>query len=200
MLAPRTEARSYSARVRTCPLLILLSLLAPAAAASAQGFGHPLPPGLRPFHERLAQVDVAAVVRVERVDEGRIEVVREDALAGSPPERFEVKRSPLAPPPLATGDRALLLLRGDLPPYVFADQPSEVIRLEGDAMAARWSGAVRQAVAHRGDPARLVPVYLDWIDGGPETLREIGRSSLVDLAAQHADLRARIGGELERRR
>ena len=115
MLAPRAAARSYSACVRRI-LFFVLALLAPAAAASGQGIGHPLPPGLRPFHERLAQVDIATVVRVARVDEGRIEVVREEAIAGEPPERFEVKRSPLAPPPLATGDRALLLLRGDLPP------------------------------------------------------------------------------------
>jgi hypothetical protein len=201
MLAPRTEARSYSARVWKRFLAGLVGLAGlHSSAAAAQGIGHPMPPGLRPFHERLAQADIAAVVRVERVDEGRIEVVREDAIAGRPPERFEVKRSPLAPPPLATGDRALLLLRGDLPPYVFADQPSEVIRLEGEAMAARWSGAVRQAAAQRGQPARLVAVYLDWIDGGPETLREIGRSSLIDLAARHAELRAGIGAELERRR
>jgi len=179
--------------------LVGLALVAPAAAL-AQGIGHPLPPGLRPFHERLAQVDIATVVRVARVDEGRIEVVREDAIAGSPPERFEVKRSPLAPPPLATGDRALLLLRGDVPPYVFADRPSEVIRLEGDAMAARWSGAVRRAMEHRDEPARLVPVYLDWIDGGPETLREIGSNSLLDLAAKHPELRERIGRELQQRK
>ena len=198
MLAPRTGARSYSARVRK-RFLVGLALLAPGAAF-AQGFGHPIPSGLRPFHERLARADITTVVRVERVGEGRIEVVREHAIAGNPPERFEVKRSPLSPPPLATGDRALLLLRGDLPPYVLADQPSEVIRLEGDAMTARWSAAVRRAVAERGDPARLVPVYLDWIDGGPETLREIARIGLNDLALKHAQLRNEIAEELARRR
>ena len=177
--------------LRAC-LFGLFVVLALAGAASAQSIGHPLPPGLRPFHERVAPVEVAAVVRVERVDEGRIEVVREEALAGAPPERFEVKRSPLNPPPLATGDRALLLLRGARPPYVFADQPSEVIRLSDDAMAARWSAAVRSVIAHRDDPAALVPIYLDWIDGGPETLREIGRSSLLDLATQHPALRPKI--------
>ena len=36
------------------------------------------------------------------------------------------------------------------------------------AMAARWSDAVRKVLAHRGEPAALVPVYLDWIDRGPE--------------------------------
>jgi hypothetical protein len=190
-------AGGYSARVLRLVLLGFALLAAPAA--SGQGFGHPLPPGLRPFHERVAGVDVAALVRVTRVGEGRIEVVREEALAGAAPERFEVKRSPLAPPPLAAGDRALLLLRGERPPYVFADQPSEVIRLEGDAMAARWSDAVRQVVAHRGAPARLVPVYLDWIDEGPATLREIGRSSLLDLAAKHTELRPQIGRALQQR-
>jgi hypothetical protein len=66
-------------------------------------------------------------------------------------------------------------------------------------MAARWQEAVREAIAHRSDPAALVPVYLDWVDGGPETLREIGRSSLLDLAAKHAELRGEIAQELKRR-
>jgi hypothetical protein len=168
-------------------LLLALALLSPATSW-AQGIGHPMPPGLRPFHERLAQADVAVVVRVERVDEGRIAVVREEVVAGAAPERFEVKRSPLAPPPLASGDRALLLLRGDRPPYVLADPPAEVIRLEGDAMAARWSGAVRQVAAWRTEPARLVPVYADWVEAGPETLREIGLASLRDLAVERPEL------------
>lgn len=179
-------------------VLVGLALLAPLRAP-AQGIAHPPPPGLRPFHERVRGVDVAAVVRVARVDEGRIEVVRERALAGAAPERFAVKRSPLAPPPLATGDRALLLLRGERPPYVLADPPAEVIRLEGDAMAARWSDAVRQVVAHRGEPRRLVPVYLDWIDAGPATLRDIGRTSLLDLATKHPELREPIGHALRQR-
>jgi len=176
--------------------LLLALLVAAAGAGRAQPIGHPLPPGLRPFHDRVAGVDVAAVVRVERVDEGRVAVVREDVLAGAPPERFEVKRSPLTPPPLATGDRALLLLRGARPPYIFADEPAEVIRLSDDAMAARWSAAVRSVITHRSQPTALVPIYLDWIAQGPETLREIGRSSLLDLATQHPELRAKIGSAL----
>jgi hypothetical protein len=144
--------------------------------------GHPLPPGLRPFHERIADVDVVAVVRVERVEDGRLAVVREAALTGAPPERFEVKRSPLAPPPLATGDRALLLLRGARPPYVLADAPSEVIRISDDAMAARWAGALRAVLASRGDEEALVKVYLGWIESGPESLRELGAAGLRALA------------------
>ena len=110
-----------------------------------------------------------------------------------------MKRSPISPPPLATGDRALLLLRGDRPPYVFADRPSEVIRLSDAAMTARWQEAVREVIARRSEPAALVPVYLDWVDRGPETLREIGRSSLLDLAAKHAGLRGEIAQELKLR-
>lgn len=178
--------------------LLGLALLLPAPAA-AQFAGHPAALGLRPFHDRLAGVDVIAVVKVEQIDEGRVTVQREAALAGAPPERFEVKRSPLMPPPLATGDRALLLLRGARPPYVFADRPSEVIRLSDDAMAARWQAAVRQALAHRDEPAALVPVYLDWVDAGPATLREIGRSSLINLALEHDALRDGISRELLRR-
>jgi len=177
-------------------LRLLGLFFACAGAAAAQPFGHPLPPGLRPFHERVAAVELAAVVRVERVDEGRISLLREETVAGAPPERFEVKRSPLAPPPLATGDRALVLLRGDQPPYVFADLPSEVIRLSDGAMARRWSAAVKDVVAHRDEPAALVPVYFDWIDAGPETLREIAQSSLLDLAAKHPELRAKIAPKL----
>jgi hypothetical protein len=197
MLAPAAGARSYSAGVLRRALLGF-ALLWPAVTG-AQNLGHPLPPGLRPFHERLAGAEVVAVVRVLRVDEGRIEVLREDSLAGEAPERFEIKRSPLNPPPLATGDRALLLLRGERPPYVLADQPAEVIRLEGDAMAARWGDAVRHVLASGARPAALVPVYLDWIDGGPDTLSEIGRSSLLDLAARRPELRPEIGRALEQR-
>ena len=198
MLAPEVGARSYSRAVLRLALLGLALLL--PAPVSAQFEGHPVAPALRPFHERVARVEVAAVVRVEQIDEGRIRVRREAVVMGAPPERFEVKRSPLAPPPLATGDRALLLLRGSRPPYIFADTPSEVIRLSDDAMAARWQQAVRDVIAHRSEPAALIPVYLDWVDAGPETLREIGTSSLLDLATRHIALREQIGRELARRK
>jgi hypothetical protein len=177
------------------PALLCLAV-ALAAPASAQIPGHPLPSGPRPFHERVAGADVAAVVVVERIDEGRIELRREAVLAGAAPEQFEVKRSPLAPPPLATGDRALLLLRGARPPYVLADRPHEVIRLSSAEMAARWEAAVRAVLAKREQPAALVAVYADWVERGPETLREIGRSSLADLAAKHAELREPIARAL----
>jgi hypothetical protein len=168
------------------PLGLLVAL---AGAAGAQPTGHPIPPGPRAFHVRLSAVDVLAVVRIERIDEGRIAVRLEDALAGSPPEAFEVKRSPLRPPPLAMGDRALLLLRGDRPPYVLADEPSEVIRLTDDAMAARWSAAARAVLASRDDPAALAAVYADWTLHGPASLRDLGAAGLQALRLEDTRLR-----------
>jgi hypothetical protein len=163
-------------RARPALLGLLVAFAWPAAAQ------HPPPPGPRPLHQRLASAELAALVRVERVDEGRIALRLEQALLGEPPESFEVKRSPLAPPPLATGDRALLLLRGARPPYVLADAPSEVIRISDDAMAARWAGALRAVLASRGDEEALVKVYLGWIESGPESLRELGAAGLRALA------------------
>ena len=90
------------------------------------------------------------------------------------------------PPPLATGDRALLLLRGARPPYVLVDEPSEVIRLSDDAMAARWSAATRAALAARGDPAALEAVYAEWVANGPSSLRDLGSAGLLALQASRA--------------
>src|SRR5262245_33454585 len=120
-IGPRDELATlaYPACVR--PQRLLGLVLGAAAAAGAQPIGHGLPPPLRSCHERLAAADVVAVVRVERVDPGRIALRLEAALASAPPAAFEAKRSPLHPPPLASGDRALLLLRGDRPPYVLTD-------------------------------------------------------------------------------
>jgi hypothetical protein len=167
---------------------LLLGLLL-AGAASAQPIGHPVPLGPRPFHVRLAGAEVVAVVRVERVAEGRIALRLEDALAGSPSEAFEVKRSPLRPPPLASGDRALLLLRGDRPPYVLADEPAEVIRLSDDAMAARWSVAASRVLAARDDPAALSAVYREWVENGPASLSDLGAAGLQALQAEAVRLR-----------
>jgi hypothetical protein len=171
------------------PHLLPALVLALGGAAAAQPIGHPFPPAPRAFHVRLAAAAVVAVVRVERVAEGRIALRLEQALFGSPPGSFEVKRSPQRPPPLATGDRALLLLRGDRPPYVLADEPSEVIRLADDAMAARWSGAASQALAAQTDPEALAAVYADWVEHGPASLRDLGAAGLQALAREGSRLR-----------
>jgi hypothetical protein len=154
--------------------------VAPAAPTPAW---HPGIPGPRPLHERLAAADVAAVIEVERVDTGRIAVTRRELIAGEAPETFEVKRSPQRPPPLATGDRALLLLRGARPPYVLADEPAEVIRLSDDAMAKRWTAAARAVIASGGDRSALVTLYGEWVENGPASLGDLGRAGLRALAA-----------------
>ena len=143
--------------------------------------GHPGIPGRRPLHERLAGADLVAVVQVDRIDAGRITVTRQDLLAGEAPEAFEVKRSPLRPPPLATGDRALLLLRGARPPYVMADEAAEVIRLSDDAMAARWSAAARAVLAKRDDRTALIAIYSEWMENGPASLSDLGAAGLRAL-------------------
>lgn len=156
-------------------IALALALAGPAAAQ------HPGMTGPRPLHQRLAAADVVAVVEVEQIEAGRIAVERRDLLAGEAPESFEVKRSPLRPPPLATGDRALLLLRGARPPYVLADEPAEVIRLSDDTMTARWTEATRAVLASRDDRAALVAIYTGWIEEGPASLADLGRAGLRSL-------------------
>jgi hypothetical protein len=143
--------------------------------------GHPGLPGRRPLHERLAGADLVAVVRVERIDAGRMAMTRQDLLAGEAPEAFEVKRSPLRPPPLATGDRALLLLLGARTPYVMADEAAEVIRLSDDSMAARWTTALRAVLANQDDPSALRAIYGEWVENGPASLSELGAAGLRAL-------------------
>jgi len=158
--------------------LALASGLAPAARAQ-----HPVAPTTRPLPERAALADAVVVATVEEVELGRLRIANARALAGSVPERFEVKRSPGAPPPLAAGDRAILLLRGARAPYVLVDKPEETIRLGDAASEERWTAAVSAWLAVRDRPRAWVPIYLDWIDGGPDTLRELAVQGLTDPSA-----------------
>jgi hypothetical protein len=142
-----------------------------------------MPARPRPLHARLAEADLAVVASVREVDEGRIRVEAARALVGSAPERFEVKRSPSEPPPLAPGDRAILLLRGARPPYVLVDRPQETIRLADAAQEERWSAAVRAVAEADSDPAGLPALYVDWLLHGPDTLRDLGLQGLLDESA-----------------
>lgn len=170
------------------PALALAAALLIAAAggrlAGAQVHGgHPLPPRPRPLHARVAEADLVVVAHVREVDAGRIRVDGARALVGTAPERFEVKRSPTDPPPLGPGDRAILPLRGARPPYVLVDRPLETIRLADAVQEERWSGAVRAVAEAVADPARLPPLYVDWLLQGPDTLRELGLQGLLDPSA-----------------
>lgn len=154
---------------------LLAVALAPPAAAQ-----HPMPPRARPLHARIASAELVVLGRIETVETGRIAVRTELAFTGEPPPRFEVKRAPSAPPPLAAGDRALLLLRGARSPYLLVDEPREVIRLVDESGAARWSEAVESLLAKREDPEALVGIYVRWLADGPATLRELAFRGLTD--------------------
>jgi hypothetical protein len=164
----------------TLPFLLLTLVAAPALAQ----VGHPQTAArTRPLHARLEAADAGVLVRVAGVSEGRMTVEREATIFGEVPDRFQVKRSPLRPPPLAEGDRAILLLRGARPPYVLVDAADETIRLVGATMSERWHQAVAAAWDARDEPEALAAAYLDWIDGGPATLRALGAASLTALLA-----------------
>lgn len=184
-----------SARAGLAALALALGWAAGAAPASAQ---HPVVSGARPLHRRIPLADHVVVVEVESVGTGRLVAVRRDVLSGDVPGTFQVKLPASAPPPLAPGDRALLLLRGARPPYVLVDEPGEVIRLADAEMEARWSRALRRVVAERSRPTALAPVYLDWIDAGPETLREAGLRGLLDDALDDGEVRAEVARDRAR--
>jgi hypothetical protein len=169
--------------------LVAALLLAAAAPARAQ---HPLPPRVRPFHVRVAEADAVAIVRVESVSTGRIEVALREALQGELPERFALKRSPGRAPPLEAGDHALAFLRGARPPYVLLGDPKELLRLGDPTQAERWTAALRQAFERRADPAGLAATYLEWLDAGPPSLRELGFEGLSQPPVEVESVRSRI--------
>lgn len=164
-------------------LLAVVAFAAPEAGLAQGGVGHPLPERPRSLAERLERADAVALVTVESVGTARLRVRREELLLGETPERFTVKRAPAAPPPLAEGDRAILLLRGARPPYVLVDEPSETIRLADASAEARWLRALRTLRDHAARPERLAEAYASWIDEGPETLRQLGFWALVERFA-----------------
>ena len=152
------------------------------AAALAQT-GHPPIQGPRPVHERLAVSDRVVHARIKSVEIGRIQLEAAAGLAGPVPETFEVKRSPVAPPPLEPGDEAILFLRGARPPYVLVDAPEEVIRWVEPDQGPRWDAAIGALVAADDDPVAQADAYLDWIDAGPANLRGLGASGLEAILA-----------------
>jgi hypothetical protein len=177
-------------RLRACGAGLALACgLAASGPAAAQ---HPAGPRARAFHERLGKADAVAVATVKSVEPGRLRMDEVRSLHGDVPSPFQAKRAPGAPPPLAAGDRVLLLLRGARPPYVLVDAPDETIRLADSASEERWSAAVLAWLAVRERPEAWVPLYLSWIDAGPDTLRELAVKSLGDPAAPFQPLRPEV--------
>jgi hypothetical protein len=164
---------------RTLVLLLLL-LVAIAPHARAQ---HPLPQGPRPLHLRIAESDVVAVGTIGPITDGRVEVRDATVLRGAAPATFAIKRSPAKSPPFVTGVPAVLLLRGARSPYVLVDEPREVVLLRDDADAKRWTNALQALFAASADPSQLLQLYLAWLDGDDENLREAAGSALTDFRA-----------------
>jgi hypothetical protein len=154
-----------------------------AVPATAQVVGHGLPPASRPLHVRLAKADVVALGTIERVELGRIQVGHAVALRGEPGERFAIKRAPSRAPDLTAGDRTLLLLRGARTPYVWVDERAEVMRLADPAGEARWRDALAELLAASGDEA-VRDVYLEWIDGSDDELRDAATRALAGRRGQ----------------
>jgi hypothetical protein len=165
------------------------ALLAGAAAASAAPaqVPHPIPPQSRPLYQRAMEAELIAVARVVRVDAGRLEVAAEAALRGAPPARFEVKRSPLRPPRLALGDRALLFLRGDRAPYVLAGRPEEVVGLAEVADSREL--AMREALAGQQSVPALAAFWLARLEKEPpgDAVRELAAAELSGLCASERE-------------
>ena len=177
--------------LRLARALGALAALLAAGGAAAQGFGHGLPPPARPLHVRLAAADVVALGAVERVETGRIAVSGAHALRGEPGARFHIKRAPSRAPELAPGERALWLLRGARDPYVLVDEPRELVHLEDEAQEARWRAALGDLLAAEGTVA-VRDVYLGWIDGPDDGLREAALGALANRIADPLPLGAEV--------
>ena len=161
-------------------LAVLVLVLAFAPTARAQ---HPLPPGPRPLHLRIAAADIVAVGMVGAITDGRVEIRDATVLRGDAPASFEIKRSPAKPLPFATGVPAVLLLRGARSPYVLVDEPREIVLLRDAADATRWTAALQALEAASAEPNRLLQIYLAWLDGDDENLRDAAGAALSDFRA-----------------
>jgi hypothetical protein len=163
---------------QTLAVLVLVLGLVPAAHAQ-----HPLPQGPRPLHLRIAESDVVAVGTIGPITDGRIEIRNATVLRGAAPAAFAIKRSPAKSPLFVTGVPAVLLLRGARSPYVLVDEPREIVLLRDAADAKRWSSALQALSDASADPNRLFQIYLAWLDGDDENLREAAGAALTDSRA-----------------
>ncbi len=168
-----------------CPALLAAALCTAPATAQAP---HPIPTPVRALHARAALADVIALVAVERIEEGRIAVTTRVALRGAPAAAFEVKRSPLHPPPLAAGDRALLFLRGARPPYVLVDAAHEVARVASDAELAALHDAIAALLDATSDPPRLAALYAGWLAPGAAISPDLAEFGLRNLIEEHSEV------------
>jgi len=155
-----------------------LILVLAAGPAGAQLGPHGLRPPPRTLEERLAAADAVAVGTVESVELGRIAVRDARAVRGAPGERFAVKRDPSRPPEVEPGDRVLWILRGAREPFLLVDEPRELLIFEDAAQARRLAAALRDLESAE-TRRELRALYVEWIEGGDERLREHGVRALT---------------------
>jgi hypothetical protein len=170
--------------MRLRPALPLLALLASLVAPEGVRAQHAMPVGPRPLHLRLAEADVVAIATVAEVGEGRVALRDAAVLRGEAPAAFEIKRAPSLEIPYAVGLTLLLPLRGVRPPYVLVDDARELVVLRDEAAAAAWREALPALLAAGGEREALLDVYLGWLDGGEDGLRDAAGSALLDPRAE----------------
>jgi hypothetical protein len=192
-------------RAKRVRLAVVLGL-AWGAEAVAQA-PHAIPPLARPLHERAADAETIAIGRVTHVERGRIAIARDAALRGTLPPEFELKRSPLRPPAVEPGDRALLFLRGARSPYVLAGEPTEIVPIASDADARALAAALPALLAAGEDAAALRATYAQWAGSASPLLRALGHAGLEALPAPAPErgearrhIRASTGGARARAR
>ena len=142
-----------------------------------------------PLHARLAAADAAVIADVDAVEMGRIRLRGAATLFGiSNGRELVVKRAPTHPPPLAPGERALLLMKGSRPPYVLADAHEDILKITGSEMEARWNRAVKDLRAALAQPEEMTThylawVYLAWLDQPEEDLK---RAAILGFGDRNA--------------
>jgi hypothetical protein len=165
------------------PLLlvaVLLTALALAAPARAQ---HGMTVGPRPLHLRLAETDVVAIGTVEAVRDGRVTIGDAVVLRGEAQPRFELKHAPSREIPFAVGVSLLLPLRGAREPYVLVDDARELIPLRDPAAVTAWRAGIAALLAAGDDRKALTDVYVAWLEGDDDAMRETAGAALLDPRA-----------------
>lgn len=177
---------------------LLATTLAFAATAPAGQLSHTQLLGFmsdRPLHDRVSAADVAVIGRIESVGVGRIGVRNAEVLFGEADPSFEIKRSPLHPPALMVGERALLILSGARSPYLLIERDEDLVKMIGDTMEARWAQAIRDLHAALEKPDDMTSnylawVYLEWLAQPAHDLKRAAVAGFADRRAQFHPLAA----------
>lgn len=165
------------------PPLLVAILLIPLALAAPAGAQHGMTGGPRPLHLRLAEADVVAIGTVEAVSDGRVTVGEATVLRGETQPRFEVKRAPSREIPFAVGVPLLLPLRGAREPYVLVDDARELISLRDATAVTAWRAGIGALLAAGDDREALTNVYVAWLEGDDDAMREAAGAALLDSRA-----------------